>query len=128
MCGNLFFTYFGLCEMLISFGIIQLINSHMAWNNGFSTVGVLFFRGSESGHMLSLSFFLCPDPKSPLSSWCFCILFFLSFVLSWLFLTICLKCVSFPGLAQDFFGFPVLFVWSCRKNVCSAFFFLCRLV
>lgn len=103
-----------LCEMFLGFGIIRLINSHMAWDTGLSTVGVWVFCGSEWGHVLSLSFFLCPDPITSLFSWC------IWFFSPWLSLII-------TGLSLLFFSFPrlsclVLFFLSSvgfRFLVCS---------
>lgn len=64
------FISVGSCEMFLSFGIIQSINSHTARYKGVTNVGVWLSLGLNGGHMLSLSFFLCPDPVSPLFS-CF---------------------------------------------------------
>lgn len=106
------------CKMFLSFGIIQLVNSHTARVKALSNVGVWVFCGSEWGHMLSFSFFLCPDLVIPFD---------------YSFHNICLYCFPhfyFPGFPSFPFSsvrFPFL-VCSCKFDVCSSFLFLSCLV
>lgn len=77
---NFYSVFFvGLCEMSLSFGIIQYINSHWARDKGSTNVGVWVFVGLNGDTRVSLSFFLCPDPVIPLFS-CFIWFWFFFFV------------------------------------------------
>lgn len=114
VCDYFLYLCCVLCEMFLSFGIIQWINFHTARHTGQTKCGSLGICGSERGHVLSLSFLLCPDPVAPLFLFLFPLLCFV--VRSWLISHSCWFCLYCFSLPEYVF---LSFHWFFRSLVCS---------
>lgn len=114
-CVGIYFLFFWMVwdvDQLWNHSIAKLPHGLELW---LFNCGSLFFSGSDLGHILCLSFFLCPDPDSPLFSWCFLIIimfsllfchgYFSQFVLSGFPGFLCPGCLCFSlfGLAERMF-------------------------
>lgn len=122
----LFFFSVGLCEMFLSFGIIQYINSHTARNKGSSNVGVWVFVGLNGDTCcLSHSFFIQTLllPSFPVSFNLFSVRPWLSLTITGFVFTVFLSWTSQLFFSLSSVGFSVPSFALANKMFALHFFF-----